>query len=473
MKKSNRFLSILITAALAAASFTGAVNSESDKKITVELDGSVIQFDVNPEIIDGRTMVPLRKIFEEIGALVKWDADTKTVSARKSSKTVTLTINSAEMQIDKGNTDEEGNAVAETITLDVPAQIVSDRTLVPARAISEAFGLNVDWDNDAQKVIITSDSDEDDTWKENTGVINLTDLSYTGDGVEIADNQIMITAGGDFTLTGTLTDGNITVSADEKVKLRLSGCSVTSSENPCIYVENADKAYITVTDGTENYLEAKNSEKGVIYSKDNLEIKGKGMLNITADAGHGIKASDNLTIENGTLNITAAADGINVNDTFKMTDGTVNISAKGDGIASESIVSITGGELNIETTGEPIANTISQTEKTDVNSSRGGRQGAASVEFEVSTKGIKADWMLYVSGGEITVTSADHAIHCTDEIEITGGNLTLNSAYAKGISGHGVARLKLKGIDGGPHKRWIMWFNSKQREEPYQGLTSY
>src|SRR3977135_3562559 len=38
--------------------------------------------------------------------------------------------------------------------------------------------------------------------------------------------------------------------------------------------------------------------------------------------------------------------------------------------------------------------------------------------------------------------------------------------------GSTVARLKLKGIDGGPHKRWSMWFNSKQREEPYQPLTS-
>jgi hypothetical protein len=37
--------------------------------------------------------------------------------------------------------------------------------------------------------------------------------------------------------------------------------------------------------------------------------------------------------------------------------------------------------------------------------------------------------------------------------------------------GSTAARLKLKGIDGGPHKRWSMWFNSKQREEPYLGLT--
>lgn len=436
MKKSNLFLTILITAALAAASFNCVVNSEPDKKITVELDGNIIPFDVDPEIIDGRTMLPLRKIFEEIGALVKWDDDTQTVSARKNSKTITLTVNSDEMQIDKGSTDEEGNAVVEKITLDVPAQIVLDRTLVPARAISEAFGLNVDWDNDAQKVIITSNSDESDTWKENIGTINLTDLSYTGDGIEISGNQILITAGGDFTLTGTLSDGSINVSTDEKVKLRLTGASITSTENPCIYVENADKAYITVTDGTENYLAAKNGEKGAIYSKDNLEIKGNGTLNITSDTGHGIKASDNLTIENGILNIKAAGDGININDTFKMTDGTLSISANCDGIDSESIVIITGGELNIETTGEPIAGTVNQAQ-TAVSNSMRGRQEAASAEFEKSTKGIKADWMLSVSGGEINVNSADHAIHCEDEIEITGGNLILSSVYGKGISGHG------------------------------------
>ncbi|MBR0278206.1 MAG: carbohydrate-binding domain-containing protein, partial [Clostridia bacterium] len=368
---------------------------------------------------------------------------------RKSSKTITLTINSADLQIDKGDTDENGNPVTETVTLEVPAQIVSDRTLVPIRAISEAFGLNVKWDEDNSKVIITSNDDEDDSWKQNTGTVNLSNLTYTGKGIEINKNQILITSGGDYTITGTLKDGNITVSTDEKVKLRLSGVSVTSSEGPCIYFENADKGYITLTEKTENYLTALNSDNGAIYAKDNLEIKGNGVLNIESSAGHAIKASDNLTIENGTINLNAYNDGIHINDTFKMTGGTLNITAVGDGIDSESIVNISGGKINIETNGVPIESETASVsnEATNNTQAEGGEnfgnfgrwmmQETANVEFEKSSKGINADWMMVISGGEININSASHSVHCADEIEITGGTFALSSKYEKGISAHG------------------------------------
>ena len=91
----------------------------ADKDITVELDGKVIEFDVAPASINDCTMVPLRKIFEEIGALVKWDDETQTVIARKNSKTITLTVDSADLQIDKGKTDDAGNPITETVTLEV------------------------------------------------------------------------------------------------------------------------------------------------------------------------------------------------------------------------------------------------------------------------------------------------------------------------------------------------------------------
>ena len=423
----KKILSVILSLAL-SLTLIACATTASAKEIMVELDGNKIEFDVNPEIIDGRTMVPLRKIFEELGATVKWNDETKTVSARKSSKTVTLSINSADLQIDKGKTDDEGNPVTETVTLDVPAQIVEGRTLVPARAISESFGLNVDWDEENQKVVITSDDDEDNSWKENVGAINLTKMTYEGEGVEISGNQIKITKGGDFTVTGTLKDGNIVISTDEKVKLRLSDATISSSENPCIFVENADKAYITLTKDTENYLIAENSEDGAIYSKDNLEIKGDGKLCIKSAAGHGIKASDNLNIENGTITIDAASDGIHINDTFKMTGGTVDITAIGDGIDCESIVNIEGGAVNIETNGTPL--TTSST---------------ADVEFEKSTKGINAEWMMIISGGEININSASHAIHCGDEIEINGGDFNISSKYDKGISAHG--NLTVSGAD--------------------------
>ena len=442
----KKLISTFLCLTMMITMFSGFAVNAADNQITVELDGNPIEFDVKPEIIDGRTMVPLRKIFEEIGATVKWDNDTQTVSARKNKKTITLSIDSADLQIDKGDTDEEGNPIYETVTLEVPAQIVSGRTLVPARAISESFGLDVDWDGDNKKVTITSEQDEDESWKENVGSINLSDLTYEGEGIEINDNQIKITQGGDFTVSGTLSDGNITISTKEKVKIRLSGAKITSSENPCIFVEDADKAYITLTDGTENHLIAENSDDGAIYSKENLEIKGDGSLNIESSAGHGIKASDNLNIENGNITINATSDGIHINDTFKMTGGTVNITSINDGIDCESIVNISGGTINIETNGTPIENTQTTTETTEELPRRGmWEMDEADVEFEKSTKGINAEWMMVISGGEIIVNSASHAIHCQDEIEITGGKFTLSSKYDKGISAHG--NLTVSGAD--------------------------
>lgn len=437
MKNIKKISAVILVIAVVITMLAGFSSVTANDDITVTLDGTKIDFDVKPQIIDGRTVVPLRKIFEEIGALVKWDGETQTVSARKSSKTITMTIGSNDMQIDKGKIDEEGNPIIETVTLEVPSQVLNGRTLVPARAISEAFGLNVDWDKDSKTVIITDDEVKDDSWKENTGTINLTDLTYTGEGVEIFDNQIKITTGGDFTVIGELSDGNITVNTEDKVKLRLSGTSITSSTGSPIYFEKTDKAYITITDETENSLTALDSESDALYSKDNLEIKGDGTLNITSMGGHAIKASDNLTIENGVLNLTSEIDGIHINDTFKMIGGEINISVVGDGIDSESIVIIEGGKLNIETKGIPIETSTAQTETSATETWHRAFEDELDAEFEKSSKGINAEWMMVISGGDITVNSASHAVHCQDEIEITGGAFSINSAYDKGISAHG------------------------------------
>lgn len=426
--KNKKILAFVMSMALIVGiTFTQGCSYLAKEDVTVKIDGEKVDFDVQPQIIDGRVMVPLRKIFETLGASVKWNDETQTVSARKSSKTVSMTVNSAELTVDRGDTDENGNAVTDTSTLDVPAQVISDRVLVPVRAVSEAFGLEANWDNGTQTVEITSEQ-EDESWKENKGTIDLDTLTYTGNGVEIDGKNIKITEGGDFTVSGTLDGGNITVDTESRVKIRLDGASITTSGSPCIYVENADKAYITQTDKTENYLTANSSENGAVYSKDNLEIKGKGTLYVNSDTGHGIKASDNLTIEDGTVDITAKNDAIHVNDTFKMTGGTLKTVSEGDGIDSESIVKIDGGTVDIKTTAVPV--------QTGGNA-QNGREGSADIDFETSSKGIKADWLMSISGGDITVNSADHAIHCADEIDINGGNLSLNSEYGKGISTHG------------------------------------
>lgn len=431
MKKRILAIAFSLTLVIGVCGFCTVAQKEP---VTVEIDGMQVDFDVEPQIVDGRTLVPMRKIFEELGALVKWDEETQTVYAKKNKKEVSLKINSNELIIDKGDTDEDGNPVTQTVTLDVASVIKDGRTLVPTRAVAEAFGLQVDWDKNERTVTIESDNEEDNSWKENVVTINLSDMSIEGDGAQKDGNGILITKGGDYTVSGTLKSGNITVNTKEKVKIRLNNASITSENEPCIYFEKVKKGYITIENGTENTLTAKIEEKGAIYAKDDLEIKGKGTLFVNSDY-HGIKASDNLTIENGSIEINAKKDGINVNDTFKMTGGSLDITAENDGISSDSIVIIEGGKINVETTLEPTKNESS--EESQNNFGRQPFENNESYEFSESAKGIKADWMMSISGGEITVNSTDHAIHCADETEIKGGTFTLSSEYKKGISAHG------------------------------------
>lgn len=98
----------------------------------------------NPEILEGRTLVPLRSIFEAMGAKVEWNGDTKTATAKRGNVTVEITIGANEIY-------KNGKAIA----VDVPAQIVNDRTMVPARVIAEAFGATVEWNANGRTVLIT------------------------------------------------------------------------------------------------------------------------------------------------------------------------------------------------------------------------------------------------------------------------------------------------------------------------------
>lgn len=112
--------------------------------ITVKLNGNALTFDVAPQIINDRTMVPMRKIFESMGATVNWDETTRTITSTKGDTTIVMTVDNATMTV---------NGVA--VTLDSAPQIVNDRTLVPVRAIAESFGSTVDWDGATKTVSIT------------------------------------------------------------------------------------------------------------------------------------------------------------------------------------------------------------------------------------------------------------------------------------------------------------------------------
>ena len=114
--------------------------------ISVVLDCKKLNFDQNPVLENNRTLVPLRVIFESLGATVSWDDDTKTVTAIKGDTEIKLTIGAYEMYKN-----------ANKIDLDVPSMIINERTLVPVRAISEAFDCEVNWIDKTKTVEIISD----------------------------------------------------------------------------------------------------------------------------------------------------------------------------------------------------------------------------------------------------------------------------------------------------------------------------
>ncbi len=122
-------------------SFSGTLAPLSE--ILVRVNKNILFFDQPPVIINDRTMVPFRGIFEALGATVEWEAATRTVRATRGDTKISLVIDTN--IINKNGIEKQ---------IDVPAQIVGNRTMVPIRAISEALGASVNWDAVTRMVLI-------------------------------------------------------------------------------------------------------------------------------------------------------------------------------------------------------------------------------------------------------------------------------------------------------------------------------
>ncbi len=117
----------------------------AEKEISVYLDGKKLAFDVLPEIVNSRTMVPMRKIFEEMGAEVSWNGANRSINATCGNLKIRMAIDSNILQVN-----------SKEFKLDQPPQIKDSRTLVPLRAVAEAFSAKVDWDGNKRRVDIYS-----------------------------------------------------------------------------------------------------------------------------------------------------------------------------------------------------------------------------------------------------------------------------------------------------------------------------
>ena len=110
---------------------------------SIKINNETLESETEPQIIEGRTMVPVRAIVEGVGATVDWNADTKTVTGKKGSDIVIMNVGEKAMTVNGKKVDMDGEAM-----------IIDSRAFAPARYVAEAFGYDVSWNGETKEVLI-------------------------------------------------------------------------------------------------------------------------------------------------------------------------------------------------------------------------------------------------------------------------------------------------------------------------------
>ncbi len=189
------------------------------------------------------------------------------------------------------------------------------------------------------------------------------DTTYDYDESEaktVADSEktVKITAEGTYVVSGE--HESITVSAPDTAKVRiiLKNATVSNTSGPAIYIEKADKVFITAYKGTTNTLSDGTSYTGdfkdtnvdgTIFSKTDLTLNGEGTLNITGNCKCGVVSKDDLIICGLNLTVKSTGCALEGKDCVKIKDAAITVSAGGDGIRSTNTEKSNKGFVYIET----------------------------------------------------------------------------------------------------------------------------
>lgn len=286
----------------------------------------------------------------------------------------------------------------------------------------------------------------------NATLITLTDSAATAKGkytgYEIDGTDVSITAAGTYVFSGDCDNGSITVKKGVTgVTIVLNGLTLTNDDSAAITLNKTAEASLIAAAGTTNTVadtEGSSDENAAVKVKSGaaLAIGGTGTLTVDGNAKNGIKGAADavITIAEVKLNINAVDDGLSCDDELNITGGTLSITAGGDAVkaspdtgdtenpdtTSLGNVTISGGTLTLSAAADGIQ------ADGDLTISGGtfhvktnGGYTTALTDDSASCKGFKAGKTLIVTGGTLTVDSADDALHASTDVTISGGTLTL------------------------------------------------
>ena len=281
----------------------------------------------------------------------------------------------------------------------------------------EALGITKIVDEDAEQ---NSDSayfttnDQNGSWDTtDAAVITLTGdgASISGNGAYAYDGDVVIAEAGRYVFSGSLTDGSIIVDAHDssKVWILLDGVEINCSDDACIQVDQADKVFLTLAEGSQNIVTSgsaysdtalSDGTDGAIFAHDDLTINGSGSLTVTAQYSHGISANDDLVITGGTITISAVDDAIHANDSIRIKDAAITVTAGDDGLLTSNEVE--NGYLYIE---------------------------SGTLDITASGDGIHTTGDITVAGGEINISAGDDGIHSDASVFVQSGTILISDCY--------------------------------------------
>ncbi len=278
-----------------------------------------------------------------------------------------------------------------------------------------------------------------DVYDEETITLSGNSATTDGNNVSIDNGLISINGGGDYVITGTLTDGQIIVNAadDEEVHIVLDNASITHTSGAAVVINSGDKIIITLKEGTTNtiedgslYAQAEEEPNAAIFSSSDLTFNGTGELIVTANYNHGIYSKDDLRMIDVNITVTAKNDAIKGKDVVWAQNVILNITANGDGIVSSNAESTDVGNILIE--GSDIT----------INAGYDGIQAENILEiisgdFDITSgslmtsvdsgKGLKAVNEIIIDSGDIIISAKDDSVHSNGNLIINDGTITLSS----------------------------------------------
>ncbi|WP_040951203.1 copper amine oxidase N-terminal domain-containing protein [Gorillibacterium massiliense] len=208
MKKIATLCLVLVISLLLNLTASAAAKDPQYEPVKVKIDGVLLNAEAYS--VKGRTMVPLRAIFERLGAEIKWNAEAQMVTAVKGQTTIKLVIGKATATINN-----------KSVTLDVPPMLIKERTFVPLRFVSEALGGEVSYDAPNKMALVNTKPAEC-----KSGVVHSGKINSAGETWKACESPHFVE--GDFDISG-LESPVLTIEAGAVVRF-MNGASLFVGE---------------------------------------------------------------------------------------------------------------------------------------------------------------------------------------------------------------------------------------------------